>query len=545
MAALRALLLPATIFTALIGAVLWISAGPVAAHTGFESSNPADGATVGEPIDEIVLTFSGPAGPVGDGFVIFDSSGVTREPDTVVSDDDQLVWTLGFNPPLARGEIGVRWRVQAPDAHPIDGAFSFTVTVPPPAAEPADGAGDQAQAATTVAAEAAPEQQATDEALPGPEDADADGFGASPRTDVADPAAEASRQQLNEFLDQPDISAPFAKMLGALGRLLGLAATMIGIGGIVFVATVARGHSQDLVSILGWVRLSGLLVVLGATVELVAQLALVSGSWTADVVSPTTIEATVLGSFGVALGIRALGGVLLFTAATSRIRSAKRPAEAAALQQIAVPVGVSAGSTIGGAQTIDTDQFADEHGSFQQLPLVPAMSLGILGLLVSYTFDGHTVTEGSRWLTGLVDVVHVAAGAVWVGGVFGLAWILWGRSRRGVRLRALELAVRFSVIAATALAAAGLAGTVLAIIILDSPSELWSTAWGRLLIAKFLAVAAAAGLGAFNHLMVIPWMNDSPDDESRSIQLRNIVTGEAAILGIMVVITAFLVDAAS
>ncbi|MEZ5257112.1 MAG: copper resistance protein CopC [Ilumatobacteraceae bacterium] len=49
-------------------AALVVLAPPGGAHTGFESSNPADGSSVDVPVDEITLTFSGPAEPAGEGF---------------------------------------------------------------------------------------------------------------------------------------------------------------------------------------------------------------------------------------------------------------------------------------------------------------------------------------------------------------------------------------------------------------------------------------------------------------------------------------------
>mgnify|MGYP002064887891 CR=1 FL=1 len=39
-----------------------------------------------------------------------------------------LVFRLAFDTPLTGGTVGVRWKVRAGDAHPIEGSFSFTVT---------------------------------------------------------------------------------------------------------------------------------------------------------------------------------------------------------------------------------------------------------------------------------------------------------------------------------------------------------------------------------------------------------------------------------
>lgn len=115
-------------------------------------------------------------------------------------------------------------------------------------------------------------------------------------------------------------------------------------------------------------------------------------------------------------------------------------------------------------------------------------------MVVSFTFDGHTVTEGNRWITAAVDMVHVAAGAVWAGGVLALAGVLWSRHRRGEGLGAQELALRFSVVAAGAVVVAGIAGTVLAVVILDSPSDLWATPLGA-------AAHGQAGDGGWSGIM--------------------------------------------
>ena len=173
------------------------------------------------------------------------------------------------------------------------------------------------------------------------------------------------------------------------------------------------------------------------------------------------------------------------------------------------------------------------------------MGLAMVGVLVSYAFDGHTVTEGNRLLTSAVDVVHVAAAAVWVGGVVITVALMWLHIRAGETADVLDLALRFSVVAAVALAVAGVAGSALAVIILDSPAELWSTTWGRILIVKIEAVVSAAALAGYNHFVVLPWLHEDPFDEERAASVRNRVTVEAAILVGVVVVTALLIGAST
>jgi methionine-rich copper-binding protein CopC len=80
---------------------------PAAAHTGFESSSPAQGESIDEPVGEIKIVFTGAAEPSGEGFVILDPTGAVREPASAVS-VDSLTWTLTFSEPLAGGTTGVR-----------------------------------------------------------------------------------------------------------------------------------------------------------------------------------------------------------------------------------------------------------------------------------------------------------------------------------------------------------------------------------------------------------------------------------------------------
>ena len=112
-------------------------------------------------------------------------------------------------------------------------------------------------------------------------------------------------------------------------------------------------------------------------------------------------------------------------------------------------------------------------------------------------------------------------------------------------LGALQLAMRFSVIATIALVAAGVAGVALSAIILDSISEIWSTPWGRLLVLKVALVSAAAAGGAYNHRIVVPTLDRNPAHQPTIDRLRTVVTLEAVALIAVAVVTAFLIAASS
>ena len=163
-------------------------------------------------------------------------------------------------------------------------------------------------------------------------------------------------------------------------------------------------------------------------------------------------------------------------------------------------------------------------------------------VLASWAFDGHTVTEGNRALTTAVDLVHAGAGAVWAGGVLGLA--LLSRSERD---RLVAAVVRFSVVATAALVVAGACGIVLAVTILDSFDGLWSTPWGRVLLAKTMAVGVAAGIGAYNHFVVVPSLRSADAGRSTAFtrRLRATLRIELLVLAVVAVLTASLVASAA
>jgi copper transport protein len=515
-------LLAATVL-ALTGLV--IAASPARAHTGFESSDPADGTTVEEPVDSITLVFSGQAEPTGTGFQLLAPNGELREP-TEATTTDGTTWVLRFNPAPSGGVVGVRWMVKAPDAHPIDGSFSFTVTTP--AAVPAPESGSSVDDAAPNAPALEPEAAA---------------LGATNKAD------------LEAFLDTSSAPTATPRRIGAVARFVTLTGTLIGVGALIFAATVMRGERRDVRHVLHWVRRSGLLVVIGAGLELVAQVALESGGEWSAIWSPSVVGSVVASSFGVAVGLRILGGAGLASGARLDIGGAVDVTDP--VLAVKALVGVGAGSATGAVAVDGGDErharrpvvnepyvHPDDH-AWQPTVGSAGAALGAIAVIAAHLFDGHTVTKGDRFVTAVADIVHVTGGAIWAGGVFMLATILWRRHRRGSEPRALQLALRFSVVATIALVAVGVAGVALAVIVLDSPSELWSTQWGRTLIAKALFVAAAAGAGGYNHKVLIPQLQHAPKDPVLAHRFRAIVTGEALALIAVVMATALLMGAAS
>ncbi|GGL10434.1 copper resistance CopC family protein [Mangrovihabitans endophyticus] len=104
-------------------------ASPASAHFDLAKSKPANGATVSGPLTEIRLVFTRVGEPVGSGFEFFDDTG-RSVPAVADTPDDGTTWVVRPQTDIASGEVGLAWKLAAPDGHPKSG--TITVTVAPP-----------------------------------------------------------------------------------------------------------------------------------------------------------------------------------------------------------------------------------------------------------------------------------------------------------------------------------------------------------------------------------------------------------------------------
>ena len=116
-----------------LGALL-LAPATANAHTDFDYSLPTDGASVGEPLDEVTVAFTLPVTLVGNGFAVLDPQNNELAPFAVT--DDDTVFRLQFDPPLAGGTVAVRYEVRAEDGHVLAGSFVFAVDAPVPTTAP-------------------------------------------------------------------------------------------------------------------------------------------------------------------------------------------------------------------------------------------------------------------------------------------------------------------------------------------------------------------------------------------------------------------------
>ncbi len=212
--------------------------GIARAHTGFESSTPSAGAAIDEPVELVTIVFTGEAIPVGDEFVALTADGVLQEPAVVETLDNKL-FSIRFDPPLTGGQVGIRWNVQAADAHPIEGAFSFTVNAPaattvPPTTAPVTAVEPAPTSAPVAEAEAVPPTTDDSAAVVVSDEAEPSAA-AEPTAETAGAAAATQAPSLDEFL-AVDNSAP-GETTATVGRLVGFLGVALGLGALAFVAT--------------------------------------------------------------------------------------------------------------------------------------------------------------------------------------------------------------------------------------------------------------------------------------------------------------------
>lgn len=436
-------------------------------------------------LDRITITFTAPADPAGEGFVILDSTGVVREPERTTSDDG-MVWVLAFTEPLPAGDVGVRWTVQAPDAHPIQGSFRFVVAAPVPTPMSTPAVQDEAADETSAESSSRPplEDQTTDDALA-------------------------------EFL-QTEAGAAGADALARVAAVVAVVGAVIAAGVVSFVLLVLGSTLRAPAWPARVVLAGSFLAVGGAAGGLVAQIATLGGGW--GEVTDLSLWGDTLGSAqGIAVGARALGGVMSFWSARQLVLM---PAHVGRV----VPAGVGVRAA---------------GGPGAMAPEIVALAIGAVLLVVSFAFDGHTVSEGPRVLHAAVNVAHVGGVAIWVGGAGMLAWL----SRRpGATTKPVAVAAaRFSVVATAVVVIVGVTGLVMTSLIVEGPADLWETGWGRVLAAKVAVIGVIGVLGAHNHRVVVPGLLEQPDDPALIADLRRTTGVEACLFVLALALTGVLV----
>ncbi|QBR93602.1 copper resistance CopC/CopD family protein [Nocardioides euryhalodurans] len=173
----------------------------------------------------------------------------------------------------------------------------------------------------------------------------------------------------------------------------------------------------------------------------------------------------------------------------------------------------------------------------------PALLVGAALAVASPAVVGHTRSYQPEVLLVVSDVVHVAAGATWLGGLVGLVVALRALAGRE-ELAAVTLA-RFSALAGGLLLAVAATGTMLAWRILGSWSAFLDTTYGQLLLVKIGLALVVAALGGWNRFGMLPRVRAAAGfgDRTRAATLvSRTLVAEATVVVALLGVTGFLVN---
>jgi copper transport protein len=170
----------------------------------------------------------------------------------------------------------------------------------------------------------------------------------------------------------------------------------------------------------------------------------------------------------------------------------------------------------------------------------PVILAAAAAATAGFAISGHTAITDPRWPVTMADAMHASAGAVWFGGLVGVAVVLRARRADPETAGAARVVAGFSGVAGLALVAVAGAGVALAWSQVRTLDALTSTTYGRLLIAKVAIVAVVAALGAWNRFRLVPALERAP--QAAGERLRRLVGIEALALVAAIGLTGVLVQ---
>lgn len=153
-------------------------------------------------------------------------------------------------------------------------------------------------------------------------------------------------------------------------------------------------------------------------------------------------------------------------------------------------------TSIGSTAAVAFLALALATGSLLLRGSLPARLLSLAALLavgLALAASGHASAAPPQWLTRLSVFLHGVGITVWAGALVPLLLLFARRSPEAApALRRFSLAIPYAVLPLAA------AGIILAVIQLEHPYDIWTTAYGQVLLVKLVLVAALFALATLN-----------------------------------------------
>lgn len=188
--------------------------------------------------------------------------------------------------------------------------------------------------------------------------------------------------------------------------------------------------------------------------------------------------------------------------------AALAPAEYAVPAVVAAGLALAAGALPATATATAPDGTRAAPATASDRTRTALVAAGGLAAVTAPAFTGHTRAATPEALVVAVDVLHLAAGALWLGGLVSIVLVLGGLARSDAGALVLG---RFSAWAAALLAVLVVAGSVLAWRVAGSWDALAGSGYGALLLVKVLVALVAVGLAAWNRFALLPRHRAVPD----------------------------------
>ena len=159
--------------------------------------------------------------------------------------------------------------------------------------------------------------------------------------------------------------------------------------------------------------------------------------------------------------------------------------------------------------------------------------LAVVGL-ATWPLSGHPRASPLPSVSVVVDTIHLASMAVWLGGLVMLVAFLLRQADQRELHAILPVWSRWAALAVSGLF---LAGTVQGLIEVGTLSALFGTTYGRLIIAKIALFAAVIGVAAYSRRMV-----RARTAPSQPVRLRRAVGVELGVVAVVLALSATLVQ---
>jgi putative copper export protein len=190
--------------------------------------------------------------------------------------------------------------------------------------------------------------------------------------------------------------------------------------------------------------------------------------------------------------------------------------------------------------------FAAARRGDRRISLVGA-ALSFL-ILVSISMSGHQGTRRGTAIPLVLDVFHISAVSLWIGGLFYIRFCYaFLMNRAGIEFFAIfrNLIMRFSRMATVCVFIGASAGVSLGFINVKRLPYLIHSSYGLVLLLKSLIVAVLISLGGVNKFILLPRLNKSgaehwTETATYRTWLRRVVTAEVVSGFVVLLLTSLL-----